>query len=235
MNVGDKELDKSPDEAFILKAVSLSRSFSIGEAEVSVLKGLSLDIKRYEKLFLRGASGAGKSTLLYTLAGLEKPDSGSVIIDGKSLYDLSSTEQTIFRNKKIGYVFQNYFLMPDLNALENVTIPSMIKGRNDDIDKAVELLEKVGLRERLNHRPSELSGGEQQRVAIARALINDPEIIFADEPTGNLDSLTEEELMETLMNLVTENKKTLIVVTHDSKLAKLGDRQLVLADGQIMA
>jgi len=125
--------------------------------------------------------------------------------------------------------------MPDLNALENVTIPSMIKGRNDDIDKAVELLEKVGLRERLNHRPSELSGGEQQRVAIARALINDPEIIFADEPTGNLDSLTEEELMETLMNLVTENKKTLIVVTHDSKLAKLGDRQLVLADGQIMA
>ncbi|MBA4717253.1 MAG: ABC transporter ATP-binding protein [Verrucomicrobiales bacterium] len=219
----------------MLKAVSLSRSFSIGEAEVSVLKGLSLDIKRYEKLFLRGASGAGKSTLLYTLAGLEKPDSGSVIIDGKSLYDLSSTEQTIFRNKKIGYVFQNYFLMPDLNALENVTIPSMIKGRNDDVDKAVELLEKVGLRERLNHRPSELSGGEQQRVAIARALINDPEIIFADEPTGNLDSLTEEELMETLMNLVTENKKTLIVVTHDSKLAKLGDRQLVLADGQIMA
>ena len=235
MNVGDKELDKSPDEAFILKAVSLRRSFSIGEAEVSVLKGLSLDIKRYEKLFLRGASGAGKSTLLYTLAGLERPDSGSVIIDGKSLYDLSATEQTKFRNKKIGYVFQNYFLMPDLNALENVTIPSMIKGRNDDIDKAVELLEKVGLRERLNHRPSELSGGEQQRVAIARALINDPEIIFADEPTGNLDSLTEEELMETLMNLVTENKKTLIVVTHDSKLAKLGDRQLVLADGQIMA
>lgn len=235
MNVGDKELDKSPDEAFILKAVSLRRSFSIGEAEVSVLKGLSLDIKRYEKLFLRGASGAGKSTLLYTLAGLEKPDSGSVIIDGKSLYDLSSTEQTIFRNKKIGYVFQNYFLMPDLNALENVTIPSMIKGRNDDVDKAVELLEKVGLRERLNHRPSELSGGEQQRVAIARALINNPEIIFADEPTGNLDSLTEEELMETLINLVTENKKTLIVVTHDSKLAKLGDRQLVLADGQIMA
>ena len=235
MNVGDKEFDKNPDEAFILKAVSLRRSFSIGEAEVSVLKGLSLDIKRYEKLFLRGASGAGKSTLLYTLAGLERPDSGSVIIDGKSLYDLSATEQTKFRNKKIGYVFQNYFLMPDLNALENVTIPSMIKGRNDDIDKAVELLEKVGLRERLNHRPSELSGGEQQRVAIARALINDPEIIFADEPTGNLDSLTEEELMETLMNLVTENKKTLIVVTHDSKLAKLGDRQLVLADGQIMA
>ena len=235
MNVGDKEFDKSPDEAFILKAVSLRRSFSIGEAEVSVLKGLSLDIKRYEKLFLRGASGAGKSTLLYTLAGLERPDSGSVIIDGKSLYDLSATEQTKFRNKKIGYVFQNYFLMPDLNALENVTIPSMIKGRNDDIEKAVELLEKVGLGERLNHRPSELSGGEQQRVAIARALINDPEIIFADEPTGNLDSLTEEELMETLMNLVTENKKTLIVVTHDSKLAKLGDRQLVLADGQIMA
>jgi len=235
VNVADKELDESPDEALILKAVSLRRSFSIGSAEVSVLRGLSLDIKRNEKLFLRGASGAGKSTLLYTLAGLERPDSGTVIIDGKSLYELTATEQTIFRNKKIGYVFQNYFLMPDLNALENVMIPSMIKGKNDDIERAVELLEKVGLGERLNHRPSELSGGEQQRVAIARALINDPEIIFADEPTGNLDSLTEEELMGTLMNLVTENKKTLIVVTHDSKLAKLGDRQLVLADGQIMA
>lgn len=234
MNQADAKFTESRNGSFLLKAVSLCRSFNVGEAEVPVLRGLSLSIKRNERLFLSGASGAGKSTLLYTLAGLERPDSGSVIIDGKSLYELSSTDQTIFRNEKIGYVFQNYFLMPDLNAIENVNIPSLIKGGDDNHDRAVDLLKKVGLGERLKHRPSELSGGEQQRVAIARSLINDPEIIFADEPTGNLDSSTGEGLMETLMKLVTETNKTLIVVTHDPKLAELGDRQLVLADGQIM-
>ena len=233
MKQADVKFTESQDGSLLLKAVSLFRSFNVGEAEVPVLRGLSLSIKRNERLFLSGASGAGKSTLLYTLAGLERPDSGSVIIDGKSLYELSSTDQTIFRNEKIGYVFQNYFLMPDLNAIENVNIPSLIKG-DDNLDRAVDLLKKVGLGERLKHRPSELSGGEQQRVAIARSLINDPEIIFADEPTGNLDSSTGGGLMETLMKLVTETNKTLIVVTHDPKLAELGDRQLVLADGQIM-
>ena len=177
----------------------------MGEADVPVLRGLSLSIKRNERLFLSGASGAGKSTLLYTLAGLERPDSGSVIIDGKSLYELSSTDQTIFRNEKIGYVFQNYFFDARFKCIENVNIPSLIKG-DDNLDRAVDLLKKVGLGERLKHRPSELSGGEQQRVAIARSLINDPEIIFADEPTGNLDSSTGEGLMETLMKLVTEDK-----------------------------
>lgn len=223
------DLDKS-----FLKASSLSRSYNIGASRLSVLKGLSLDIKRQEKLFLRGASGAGKSTLLYTLAGLERPDSGSVEIDGKSLYALSHTEQTKFRNTKIGYVFQNYFLLPDLNALENVLVPSMIGGYKNNKERAIEILKKVGLSNRLRHRPSELSGGEQQRVAIARALINDPEIVFADEPTGNLDSSTGKELMEMLIKLVDENKKTLIVVTHDAKLAELGDRELLLADGRIM-
>jgi putative ABC transport system ATP-binding protein/lipoprotein-releasing system ATP-binding protein len=221
------------DKVF-LKASSLFRSYNIGASRLSVLKGLSLDIKRQEKLFLRGASGAGKSTLLYTLAGLERPDSGSVKIDGKSLYALSNTEQTKFRNTKIGYVFQNYFLLPDLNALENVLVPSMIGGYKNNKERAIEILTKVGLSNRLRHRPSELSGGEQQRVAIARALINDPEIVFADEPTGNLDSSTGEELMEMLIKLVDENKKTLIVVTHDAKLAELGDRELLLADGRIM-
>jgi putative ABC transport system ATP-binding protein/lipoprotein-releasing system ATP-binding protein len=221
------------DKVF-LKASSLSRSYDIGASRLSVLKGLSLDIKRQEKLFLRGASGAGKSTLLYTLAGLERPDSGSVKIDGKSLYALSNTEQTKFRNTKIGYVFQNYFLLPDLNALENVLVPSMIGGYKNNKERAIEILTKVGLSNRLRHRPSELSGGEQQRVAIARALINDPEIVFADEPTGNLDSSTGKELMEMLIKLVDENKKTLIVVTHDAKLAELGDRELLLADGRIM-
>ena len=233
MNVADKELDESPDEALILKAVSLRRSFSIGSAEVSVLRGLSLDIKRNEKLFLRGASGAGKSTLLYTLAGLERPDSGSVIIDGKSLYDLSATEQTIFRNKKIGYVFQNYFLMPDLNALENVMIPSMIKGKNDDIERAVELLEKVGLGERLNHRPSELSGGEQQRVAIARALINDPEIIFADEPTGNLDAKNSKTFIELIKKLNKKMNQTFVIVTHNKEFIKISDKSYTIQKGKL--
>ncbi len=140
-----------------------------------------------------------------------------------------------FRNEKIGYVFQNYFLLPDLTALENVSLPALIKGSEKTFLRAAELLEQVGLGDRLNHRPTELSGGEQQRVAIARSLINDPQILFADEPTGNLDSSTEGALMETLMDLVSEKQKTLIVVTHDSKLASLGDRQLTLADGRIIA
>ena len=233
MESRDTVIPDDLDKVF-LKASSLFRSYNIGASRLSVLKGLSLDIKRQEKLFLRGASGAGKSTLLYTLAGLERPDSGSVKIDGKSLYALSNTEQTKFRNTKIGYVFQNYFLLPDLNALENVLVPSMIGGYKNNKERAIEILTKVGLSNRLRHRPSELSGGEQQRVAIARALINDPEIVFADEPTGNLDSSTGEELMEMLIKLVDENKKTLIVVTHDAKLAELGDRELLLADGRIM-
>lgn len=233
MESRDTVIPDDLDKVF-LKASSLFRSYNIGASRLSVLKGLSLDIKRQEKLFLRGASGAGKSTLLYTLAGLERPDSGSVKIDGKSLYAISNTEQTKFRNTKIGYVFQNYFLLPDLNALENVLVPSMIGGYKNNKERAIEILTKVGLSNRLRHRPSELSGGEQQRVAIARALINDPEIVFADEPTGNLDSSTGEELMEMLIKLVDENKKTLIVVTHDAKLAELGDRELLLADGRIM-
>ena len=233
MELRDQVQSGHPDD-ILLKASSLTRSYTIGASKLSVLKGLSLNIRRQEKLFLRGASGAGKSTLLYTLAGLERPDSGSVEIDGESLYSLSHKEQTKFRNTKIGYVFQNYFLLPDLTAVENVTIPSMIRGHQNDKERAIEILTKVGLGKRLRHRPSELSGGEQQRVAIARALINDPEIVFADEPTGNLDSSTGEKLMETLLKLVDENQKTLIVVTHDARLAELGDRELLLADGQIM-
>ncbi len=219
----------------VLRAISLVRSFRMGALDIEVLRGLSLDINESERLFLCGASGAGKSTLLYTLAGLERPDSGSVEIGGRSLYSLSPTQQTKFRNEKIGYVFQNYFLLPDLTALENVCVPALIKGSDEKKLRALELLEQVGLSERLNHRPAELSGGEQQRVAIARSLINDPQILFADEPTGNLDSSTGGALMETLMNLVSEKQKTLIVVTHDSELASLGDRQLTLADGRIIA
>ena len=231
--IDSKDSDKGAST--VLRAVSLVRSFCVGSSDIEVLRGMSLEISRSERLFLCGASGAGKSTLLYTLAGLERPDSGSVEIDGQSLYSLSAAQQTKFRNEKIGYVFQNYFLLPDLTALENVSLPALIKGSEKTFLRAAELLEQVGLGDRLNHRPTELSGGEQQRVAIARSLINDPQILFADEPTGNLDSSTEGALMETLMDLVSEKQKTLIVVTHDSKLASLGDRQLTLADGRIMA
>ena len=231
--IDSKDSDK--EASTVLRAVSLVRSFRVGSSDIEVLRGMNLEISRSERLFLCGASGAGKSTLLYTLAGLERPDSGSVEIDGQSLYSLSAAQQTKFRNEKIGYVFQNYFLLPDLTALENVNLPALIKGSEKNLLRAAELLEQVGLGDRLNHRPTELSGGEQQRVAIARSLINDPQILFADEPTGNLDSSTEGALMETLMDLVSEKQKTLIVVTHDSKLASLGDRQLTLADGRIMA
>ena len=231
--IDSKDSDKGAST--VLRAVSLVRSFRVGSSDIEVLRGMSLEISRSERLFLCGASGAGKSTLLYTLAGLERPDSGSVEIDGQSLYSLSAAQQTKFRNEKIGYVFQNYFLLPDLTALENVSLPALIKGSEKTFLRAAELLEQVGLGDRLNHRPTELSGGEQQRVAIARSLINDPQILFADEPTGNLDSSTGGALMETLMDLVSEKQKTLIVVTHDSKLASLGDRQLTLADGRIIA
>ncbi len=223
----------------LLKAVRLHRQFSMGVSTVEVLKGVDLEVDRAETLFLRGASGAGKTTLLYILAGLERPDSGDVYLDfpgqdgRQSLYSLKKHHQAQLRNLQTGYVFQHYCLLPDLTALENVCLPAMMAG-NGQKARAMDLLDRVGLGNRLNHRPTELSGGEQQRVAIARSLINDPEILFADEPTGNLDSVTGGGVMETLLEIAGEAKKTLIVVTHDSKLASLGDRQLELADGRIV-
>jgi ABC-type lipoprotein export system ATPase subunit len=208
----------------------------MGRDTVEVLRGVDLQIEPYEKLFLRGASGAGKTTLLYTLAGLERPDSGTVEIGHESLYELTKARQAEFRNSTIGYVFQHYFLLPDLTALENVCLPAMMAGkRRGRRERAAELLDLVGLSQRMNHRPTELSGGEQQRVAIARSLVNDPQILFADEPTGNLDSKTGGDVIETLLGIVSDTKKTLIVVTHDSTLAALGDRQLQITDGRIVA
>jgi ABC-type lipoprotein export system ATPase subunit len=204
----------------------------MGRTVLEVLQGISLEVRPGEKLFLCGPSGAGKTTLLYTLAGLEKPDSGDVFIDNQSLYRSSRSQRAITRNRCMGYVFQNYYLLPDLTALENVLLPSMIRGRGVR-NRALELLDKVGLSERTDHLPAEMSGGEQQRTAIARALMNDPPIIFADEPTGNLDSRTRNEVMDMLLSIVDEASKTLIVVTHDRKLAALGDRCIQIKDGQI--
>lgn len=217
-----------------LKASDVHRRYRLAGHEVHVLRGVSLEVRQGERVFLCGASGAGKTTLLYTLGGLEKPSTGDVYIRGEALYATSSKQRARLRNQGLGFVFQNYHLLPDLTALENVLLPSLISGKLAQ-ERAVELLKRVGLEQRLHHLPTELSGGEQQRVALARALINDPAIILADEPTGNLDATTGKQIMELLFTVVEETKKTLVVVTHDMNLAERGDRRLVLKEGALAA
>ena len=216
----------------ILTAENIHRSFTLADTKIDVLRGVSLTVQPGERVFLCGPSGAGNTTLLYIMGGLEAPNSGRVLIGGQSLYDLSNASQAELRNRSTGYVFQNYLLLPELTATENVCLPAMI-GRKEARERAKSLLNQVGLGSRMNHLPSELSGGEQQRVAIARALINDPRILFADEPTGNLDSKTGGEIMNLLLSVVAEAQKTLMVVTHDTRLAGQGDRKLVLRDGML--
>jgi len=217
----------------ILAARNLSRWFNIAGQTLPILNNISLEIATGECLFLCGASGAGKTTLLYTLAGLERPQKGHVELDGSNIFHLPDSQLTRLRNQRMGFVFQSFFLLPELTALENVILPSLIAGR-PSMKKATYLLERVGLGHRLNHLPPELSGGEQQRVAIARALVNDPDVIFADEPTGNLDSATGQAIMHTLLHLAQQDHKTLVIVTHDQNLAKSGDRILHIKDGKIM-
>ncbi len=215
-----------------LRAADLRRSFKIGRNKIDVLRGISLEVAAGESVFLCGASGAGKTTLLYTLAGLERPEAGEVFLEETSLYKMSGDKLARLRNERMGFVFQSYFLLPELTAIENVLVPAMIGG-GERKDRAVALLERVGLADRMEHLPSELSGGEQQRVAIARSLINDPPTLFADEPTGNLDSATGESIVEILLGVVREDQRTLVVVTHDRELAKRGDRILLIEDGQL--
>jgi len=215
-----------------LEAKDLERSFRISKSTIPVLRGVSLEISGGEAVFLCGASGAGKTTLLYTLAGLETPESGTVNFEGQSLYGISSDRLARLRNARMGFVFQSYFLLPELTALENVLVPAMIGGRSSTA-RGCELLDRVGLSGRLNHLPAELSGGEQQRVAIARSLINDPAIVFADEPTGNLDSHTGEAIVELLLGVARTDHRTLVVVTHDEHLARRGDRLLRIEDGKL--
>ena len=206
-----------------LIARDLCQSFRMGSRRIEVLRGISIEVAPGEIIFICGASGAGKTTLLYTLAGLERPESGTVEFEGRNLYNGPAAAGARFRNKKMGFVFQGYFLLPELTALENVSLPGMI-GRTSAA---------VGLADRMQHLPAELSGGEQQRVAIARAMTNDPDIIFADEPTGNLDSKTGDAIVDLLMNLARERQKSLVIVTHDSGLATRGDRELHIKDGRI--
>lgn len=216
----------------MIETKNLHRSYRLGKKLVEVLHGIDLTIARGEKVFLCGPSGAGKSTLLYTLAGLERPEEGSVHIDGQDLYKLGNREQARFRNARIGYVFQNYHLLPELTALENVLVPGLL-GKKDRTTAAMSALERVGLANRAEHLPAELSGGEQQRVAIARAIVNEPKVLFADEPTGNLDSANSKQIMDILLNLATEHGVTLVVVTHDETIAEHGDRKLIIRDGKI--
>ena len=215
-----------------LRARGLRKSFRLGTSTLEILRGLDLTVLRGETVFLCGASGAGKSTLLYTLAGLERPTTGEVHFENEDLYRLSAARQAEMRNTRMGFVFQSYMLLPELSALENVALPGLIGGQAD-LTRAGELLKHVGLGDRIHHLPSELSGGEQQRVAIARALVNRPGMLFADEPTGNLDSRTGGEIIDLLLGLAKEHNTTLLAVTHDAGLASRGDRVLHIRDGAL--
>jgi lipoprotein-releasing system ATP-binding protein len=213
----------------IIQAKGIEKSFG----QLKVLKGIDFSVNKKEVVSIMGASGAGKSTLLQILGTLMRPDAGTLEIDGSSVDNLSGNELSAFRNRKIGFVFQQHHLLPEFTALENVMIPAFIAGRpeKEARQKALELLEVMGLSDRTTHKPSELSGGEQQRVAVARALVNDPAIIFADEPSGNLDTKTKQELHQLFFTLRDKLGQTIVIVTHDPELAKMCDRCLVMKDG----
>jgi predicted ABC-type transport system involved in lysophospholipase L1 biosynthesis ATPase subunit len=213
----------------ILAARQLRKTYRLGKRQVEVLRGLDLSVQRGEVVVIVGASGAGKSTLLHLLGGLDKPTDGDVTFEDQSLQKMNRTR---WRNERVGFVFQSYNLLPELDALENVCVPALVAGRRDS-ERARQLLSAVGLGERLEHRPAELSGGEQQRVAIARALMNKPSLLLADEPTGNLDDKTSESILDLLWQMRAETGATLVMVTHDQHVAKRGERVLEIAEGQI--
>ena len=219
----------------LLSARGLKKTYIMGKRSLEVLRGVDIEIARGDFVALRGASGTGKSTLLHLLGGLDTPNAGEIFFDGQNVSHFSDSELTHFRNRRVGFVFQAYHLLPELTALENVCLPARVAriAVSPAIQRAEQLLARVGLQGRLDHKPSELSGGEQQRVAIARALINEPELLLADEPTGNLDSHTGSEIIELLKSLRPEKQMTLIIATHDSKVAASAPRVIELVDGQI--
>ena len=219
----------------LLSARGLTKTYAMGKRVLEVLRGIDLDVLRGQSLALRGASGAGKSTLLHLIGGLDSPNAGQIHFAGQNLATFSENQLTEFRNRRVGFVFQAYHLLPELNALENVCLPARMArtSAGQAEERGRELLSRVGLKDRMEHKPYELSGGEQQRVAIARALINEPELLLADEPTGNLDSHTGGEIIELLKNLRAEKQMTLIIATHDAKVAAHAERVVELVDGQI--
>jgi len=220
----------------ILSVRGLTKSYIMVRRTLQVLRGVDLEVARGEFLALRGASGAGKSTLLHLMGGLDQPNAGEIIFAGQNLAGYSEAKLTAFRMRQVGFVFQAYHLLPELDALENACLPARI-ARTPAAEAAArgrELLTRVGLADRLDHHPSELSGGEQQRVAIARALINGPELLLADEPTGNLDSKSGGEIVELLKALCAERRMTLIIATHDARVAAQAGRVIELIDGRMV-
>lgn len=222
--------------SLMIEAVNLTKSFKMEGLELTVLKGINLTIVRGEMLAIVGASGAGKSTLLHILGTLDRPTSGTVLFEGQDLFQLSDQKQAEFRNRRIGFVFQFHHLLPEFTALENVCLPAYIQNRSaSDVDReARSLLKDVGLEHRLKHKPGELSGGEQQRVAVARALIQQPSLVLADEPTGNLDTHTGDALFNLVRTLNRERGITFVIVTHNEKLSAQADRIIHMEDGQIV-
>ena len=220
----------------ILRAQSLNKSYKMNKkVSLDVLKDVSLEIEANKISVIVGASGAGKSTLLHLLGTLDRPDSGKIIYKDENIFALSDDRLSKFRNKNIGFIFQFHHLLPEFTALENVSIPQMIFGNSlsEAAKKSKELLSTVGLSDRMDHKPAELSGGEQQRVAVARALANDPQIIFGDEPTGNLDSKSSESIHQLILELRDTLKVTFVIVTHNPNLVKLADKVFEIKDGKV--
>ncbi len=219
----------------ILQAKEIQRIYKIGQTTLNVLKGVSLDVHEGETLAIMGESGSGKSTLLHVLGGLDRPKGGSVSFRDQDVYRMTPAKLAKFRAQNVGYVFQSFHLLPELDIVENVALPGMARGAAKAArERAKELLGEVGLSERIGHRPQELSGGEQQRVAIARALMNEPDIIFADEPTGNLDSTTGEKVLNYLFQLIEARRHTLVLVTHSREVASRCSREIFLKDGVLV-
>ena len=217
----------------MLKAEGLVKSYG----SLGVLKGVDLEIRKGEVVSIVGASGAGKSTLLHVIGTLDRPDSGQIILNGQSILTRSDKELAAIRNKSIGFVFQFHNLLPEFTALENVCIPGFIAGRTEKEvkDEALKLLTRLGLKDRIDHKPSQLSGGEQQRVSVARALINNPDVVLADEPSGNLDSKHAEDLHNLFFELRDELNQTFVLVTHNMDLANMADRKLEIRDGKMVS
>jgi lipoprotein-releasing system ATP-binding protein len=222
----------------MLSATNVRKSYHSSVNRLEVLKGIDLNIEEGDIVSIVGPSGAGKSTLLHILGGLDTPNEGQIQFDGEDLYQLNDKKRARIRNEKFGFIFQFYHLLPEFNALENVCLPLLVKEDAPDItpfkDHGIELLSKVGLKERVLHKPNQLSGGEQQRVAIARALINEPKVIFCDEPTGNLDSHNSKAIIDLLLTLNRENKQTLVLVTHDENIAASSGKTISMRDGRLL-